>query len=296
MIICFGSINLDLIFRLSVLPLVGQTVLGPNLNIEPGGKGANQAVAAARDGAVVIFAGAVGRDALATDALALLRQSGIDLTRVIQSDLATGAAAICVDPAGRNLIAVASGANLAARASQIEDSLLGVRSTVLLQMECAPAETEALIRRARAAGSRIVLNLAPAAPLARDVLGMVDVLVVNEPEAAFLAGMLDCAASAIALHAALMVDVVVTLGEAGLEAATGRGAWKLPARKVPVVDTTGAGDCFTGVLAAGLDRGLGLEAALHRANTAAALACTVAGTQGSMPLGAVTDAVMRGPT
>jgi ribokinase len=292
MIVCFGSINLDLIFRLPVLPLVGQTVLGPNLHIEPGGKGANQAVAAARDGAVVVFAGAVGRDALATDALALLRQSGIDLTRVIQSDLATGAASICVDPAGRNLIAVASGANLAARAAQIEDALLGVRSTVLLQMECAPAETEALIRRARAAGSRIVLNLAPAAPLPREVLGMVDVLVVNEPEAEFLAETLGCEASASALHAVLQVDVVVTLGEAGLQAATARGAWGIPAHKVAVVDTTGAGDCFTGVLAAGLDRGLVLEEALHRANVAAGLACTVAGTQSSMPTRAASDAAV----
>lgn len=293
MIVCFGSINLDLIFRLPALPLVGQTVLGPNLQIEPGGKGANQAVAAARDGAVVVFAGAVGRDALATDALALLRQSGIDLTRVIQSDLATGAASICVDPAGHNLIAVASGANLAARAAQIEDQLLGVRSTVLLQMECAPAETEALIRRARAAGSRIVLNLAPAAALARDVLGMVDVLVVNEPEAEFLARMLGCEASAAALHAALSVDVVMTLGDAGLAAATARGAWQLPARKVAVVDTTGAGDCFTGVLAGALDRGVPLEAALHRANVAASLACMVAGTQGSMPKRGATDAALH---
>ena len=292
MIVCFGSINLDLIFRLPALPLVGQTVLGPNLQLEPGGKGANQAVAAARDGAVVIFAGAVGRDALATDALALLRKSGIDLTRVIQSDLATGAAAICVDPAGRNLIAVASGANLASRAAQVEDSLLGVRSTVLLQMECAPAETVALIRRARAAGSRIILNLAPAAPLPRDVLGMVDLLVVNEPEAEFLAKMLGCDATAKALHTALAVDVVMTLGEAGLAAAANRGAWQLPARKIAVIDTTGAGDCFTGVLAAALDRGLPLETALHRANTAAALACTVAGTQGSMPMRTATDAAV----
>jgi ribokinase len=292
MIVCFGSINLDLIFHLPALPLAGQTVLGPNLHIEPGGKGANQAVAAARDGAVVVFAGAVGRDALAADALALLRQSGIDLTRVIQSDLATGAASICVDPAGRNLIAVASGANLATRAAQIEDQLLGVRSTVLLQMECAPAETEALIRRARAAGSRIVLNLAPAAPLARDVLGMVDLLVVNEPEAAFLARMLGCEASAAALHPALSVDVVMTLGEAGVAAATARGAWRLPARKVAVVDTTGAGDCFAGVLAGALDRGLPLEAALQRANVAASLACMVAGTQGSMPMRAATDAAL----
>ncbi len=288
-IVCFGSINLDLIFKLPKLPAAGETILGPNLHIEPGGKGANQAVAAARDGAAVVFAGAIGRDALATDALALLRQSGIDLSRVVPSELATGAAAICVDPAGRNLIAVASGANLAAQADQVEDALLGPQTTLLLQMECAPAETEALIRRARAAGCRIVLNLAPAAMLAEDALRAVDLLSVNEHEAAFLAAELRCADTAAALRAALGVDVVVTLGEAGVDAATAQGQYRLPAREIVAVDTTGAGDCYIGVLAAALDRGAEMLAALQRANAAAALACSKPGTQGSMPLAAETD-------
>lgn len=288
-IVCFGSINLDLIFKLPKLPQAGETILGPNLHIEPGGKGANQAVAAARDGAEVMFAGAIGGDALATDALTLLRQSGIDLARVVQSELATGAAAICVDPAGRNLIAVASGANLAARASQVEDALLGPDTTVLLQMECAPEETEALIRRARAAGCRIVLNLAPAAMLALEALRAVDLLVANEHEAAFLAAELGCADTAAALRAALGVDVVVTLGEAGVDAATAEGQYRLPARAIAAVDTTGAGDCYVGVLAAALDRGVGMPAALHRANAAAALACSKPGTQGSMPMASETD-------
>ena len=288
-IVCFGSINLDLIFKLPKLPQAGETILGPNLHIEPGGKGANQAVAAARDGAEVMFAGAIGGDALATDALTLLRQSGMDLARVVQSELATGAAAICVDPAGRNLIAVASGANLAARASQVEDALLGPDTTVLLQMECAPEETEALIRRARAAGCRIVLNLAPAAMLALEALRAVDLLVANEHEAAFLAAELGCADTAAALRAALGVDVVVTLGEAGVDAATAEGQYRLPARAIAAVDTTGAGDCYVGVLAAALDRGVGMPAALHRANAAAALACSKPGTQGSMPMASETD-------
>ena len=118
MIVCFGSINLDLIFPLPHLPGAGETVLGPSMQIEPGGKGANQAVAAARDGAKVIFAGAVGKDALAEDAVELMRESGVDISRVARIKGATGCAAICVDPAGRNLIAVASGANLAARQAQ----------------------------------------------------------------------------------------------------------------------------------------------------------------------------------
>ena len=288
MITVFGSINLDLIFPLERLPGPGETVLGPSTRIEPGGKGANQAVAAARDGARVAMAGAVGNDALADGALAGLRAAGIDLSRVMRVADSTGCAAICTDTAGRNLIAVGSGANLRARADQVEDALLGPGHTVLLQMEAPAAETAALIRRNR--GARLVLNMAPALPLAMDALRAVDVLVLNEHEAAWLAGTLDVAATAAALHGALGVCVVRTLGGEGLEFASADGAGRLPARPVVVVDTTAAGDCFTGVLAAGLDRGLALPAALARANAAAALCCTRAGSQGSIPAAADTDA------
>jgi ribokinase len=188
-IIVFGSINLDLIFPLPHLPAAGQTVLGPDMRIEPGGKGANQAVAAARDGAAVLFAGCVGRDALAEDALRLLRASAIDLSRVLATDRATGCAAICVDAEGRNLIAVASGANLRARHTQVEAALLGRDTTLLLQMEVPAAETEALIHRAHAAGARIILNLAPAAPLDPAALRKVHLLLANEDEAGFLAAL-----------------------------------------------------------------------------------------------------------
>lgn len=283
MIVVFGSINLDLIFPLPHLPVAGETVLGPAMTIEPGGKGANQAVAAARDGGCVVFAGAVGGDALAADALRLMRAIGIDTGRIAVAEAATGCAAICVDPAGRNLIAVASGANLAAGHTQVEDALLGPDTTVLLQMEVPRPQIEALVRRARAAGCRVVLNLAPAGPLDADVLGMLDMLVVNEGEAAFLARQLGCAPDAPGLRALLGVDVVVTRGEHGLEAASAAGTLLLAASPVEVVDTTGAGDCFTGVLAAALDRGMDLPAALARANTAAGLSCTRHGTQGSMP-------------
>ena len=293
MIVAFGSINLDLIFPLPHLPVAGETVLGLTMTIEPGGKGANQAVAAARDGGRVIFAGAVGADALAQDALRLMRATDMDTSRVTAAAAVTGCAAICVDAEGRNLIAVASGANLAARQTQIEDALLGPETTVLLQMEVPRAETEALIRRARAAGCRIVLNLAPAAALDEDALLSLDLLVVNAGEAGFLAELLGCVPSARALHARLGVDVVVTLGEQGMEAATSSGVVRLPAHKVAAVDTTGAGDCFTGVLSAALDRGMALTDALARANVAAGLCCTRRGTQGSMPMGAETDLELR---
>lgn len=291
MIVVFGSINLDLIFRVPELPVAGQTVASPAMRIEPGGKGGNQALAAARDGARVAFAGAVGDDRFAPEALTLMREAGIDLTRVATAEAWTGCASICVDDAGQNLIAVASGANLLARAAQVEDALLGPQTTVLLQMEADAAETAALIRRAHARGARVILNLAPAADLPDDTWRLLDLLIANEQEAAWLASHFGTSTEIASLRGALGCDVVVTLGAQGVQAATAAGELSLPACKVEVVDTTAAGDCFAGVLAAGLDRGLGLEQALGRANMAAALCCTRHGTQGSLPMGHEIDAM-----
>ena len=293
MIVVFGSINLDLIFALPSIPRAGETVLGPGTRIEPGGKGANQAVAAARDGAPVTMAGAVGRDALAAGALRLLRDAGVDLSRVVQADATTGCAAIAVDPAGNNAIAVGSGANRLARAAEVEDALLSPATILVLQMEVPAAETAALIRRARARGARIVLNLAPAAPLPEDALRSLDVLVVNETESAWLCARLGCGGSAADLRARLGgPDVVRTLGGDGVEVAARSGALRLPARPIAVTDTTAAGDCFVGVLAAALDRGAEMPAAVRRANVAAALCCARAGSQGSLPSAAEIDAAL----
>ncbi len=291
MIVCFGSINLDLIFPVSHLPAAGETVLGRAMRVEPGGKGANQAVAAARDGARVLFAGAVGRDAFAPQATALMREAGVDLVRVPALDTSTGAAAICVDPQGRNQIAVASGANLLARASQVEHALLDPRTTLLVQAETDLAETAILILRARARGSRVVLNLAPAAPLAAEALRAVSVLVVNETEAAWLGQQLGTGTGPASLRQALGdTDVVVTMGGSGLEAATREGGLRLDVHPVAVVDTTAAGDCFCGVLASALDRGASVHDAIRRANVAAALACSRPGSQASLPMGHETQA------
>jgi ribokinase len=289
-ILVFGSVNLDLIVPVPVLPGPGETVLGEALRLEPGGKGANQAVAAARDGATVAFAGAVGEDDFAAQAFALLRSSGVDLARLATVRGATGAAVICVDPAGRNQIAVAPGANRFARATQIADADLCPGTTLLLQMEVDPGETAALIARARARGTRIVLSLAPPLLLPRPSLAAVDILLVNAGEAEALASALGVAADPEALRAALGgPDVVVTRGEAGSVAATGAGLLHQPAFRIEAVDTTAAGDTFAGVLAASLDRGEELPAALRRAAAAAALACTRRGAQASIPLAAETD-------
>jgi ribokinase len=290
-VIVFGSINLDLIFSLPKIPAAGETVLGPATRVEPGGKGANQAVAAARDGAAVLMAGAVGGDALGAGALALLRDAGVDLDRVVRVEGSTGCAAIAVDPAGNNAIAVGSGANLLARSARVEDAVLGSGATLVVQMEVPAAETAALIERARASGSRIVLNLAPAAALPEAAMRAVDVLVANASEGAWLAAHLGCAASAESLHQRLGgVAVVLTRGEAGAEVAAPDEAWHEPAVPVEALDTTAAGDCFVGVLAHRLDQGEPLREAVRRASSAAALCCTRHGSQGSIPAQAETDA------
>jgi ribokinase len=292
MIIVFGSINLDLIFPVPHIPAIGETVLGPAIRIEPGGKGANQAVAAARDGARVIMAAAVGRDSLAATALTMLREANVDLTRVLETDASTGCAGIAVDSTGNNAIVVGSGANLVVRQTQIEDALLSPMSTVLLQMEVPAAENAALIRRARAKGARVILNLAPAAPFPEVTLREVDILVVNETESAWLANRLGCSDGAAELHARLGIVIVRTLGGDGLEMASAGGVTTMPAHAITAIDTTAAGDCFVGVLAAALDRGVSLTAALNRATAAAALCCTRRGSQGSIPLARETDAFL----
>jgi ribokinase len=292
MVIVFGSINLDLIFPVPRIPGPGETVLGPSIRMEPGGKGANQAVAAARDGAKVVMAGAVGRDSLAASALTLLLETNVDLTRIVETDTSTGCAAITVDPEGDNAIAVGSGANLIARQTQIEDTLLGPTSTLVLQMEVSANETAELIHRARANGARIILNLAPAAAIPESALRELDILVVNETESAWLANHLGCADSATALRDRLDVVIIRTLGGDGLEAATATGVTSMPARAIIPVDTTAAGDCFVGVLAAALDRGATLTSAVNRATAAAALCCTRQGSQSSIPSCIETEAFL----
>lgn len=293
-VLVFGSVNADIVFRVPALPAPGETVLGPAVDLLPGGKGANQAVAAARDGARVAFAGAVGRDPLALVATAALRQAGIDLSRLAEAEAATGCAGIAVDAAGANQIVVGSGANLAARAAQVEDAALGPATTLLLQMEVPAAETAALVLRARARGARVVLNLAPAAALPMAALRALDLLVANEAEAAWLAAHLGCGAGAEGLAAALGgVAVAVTLGAEGAEAATPAGPLRIPPFDAgPVRDTTGAGDTWCGVLAAGLGRGLHMAAAMRRASAAAAIACTRPGAAAACPDAAETEALL----
>ena len=297
-IIVFGSINVDLVFRVAALPCPGETVIAPEYATVPGGKGANQAVAAARDGAHVCLVGRTGRDAFAGVAMASLKGAGVDTAGVAEADLPTGCAMIGVGRDGENQIIVASGANALAAADQIDDAALGPGTTLVLQMEVPAAANAALIRRARTKQARIILNLAPAAALAADALSLIDVLVVNRGEASWLAASLGAHEArtgtlARALAARLGMAVVLTCGGDGAVAATKDGVWAVAALPVVSVDTTAAGDAFVGVLAAALDRGQDLPSALHRASVAAGLACQVLGAQTSLPGKAAIDAALR---
>jgi len=287
-ILVFGSINIDLVVPVPLLPVAGETVLGGDYALLPGGKGSNQALAARRAGAAVTMAGAVGNDAFGDLALANLREEGVDLSHVRRVGQATGCAAIMVDRTGENLIAVASGANRMAAAAMVSDTLLGSETVLVCQMEVMPAENWSLIRRARAAGARIVLNLAPAAAIDPAVLFDIDILVANHGEAATLGADPD------AIARRLRQVFVVTQGAAGSSAYLAGGErLDIPALAVAPVDTTGAGDTFVGVLAAGLDARLALADALRRASAAAGLACMAQGAQTAMPARAAIDAAVE---
>jgi ribokinase len=188
---------------------------------------------------------------------------------------------------------VGSGANRFARAAQVEDVLFGPDTTLVLQMETEPAEVAALIRRARARGARVILNLAPAGALALDALRAVDLLVVNVNEADWLGRHLRTGVNAASLRAALGVDVARTRGGEGSELATASGFVRIPEHPIEPRDTTAAGDCFVGVLAAALDGRAPLVEGLHRASVAAAVCCTRWGSQSSIPVAAETDAAFR---
>lgn len=287
----FGSAIADLIFRVGSLPRPGETVLGAAGAPLPGGKGLNQAIAAARDGADARFVGCVGEDAHGTMLRAALVAASVNVAGLRQVAAPSGLACVCVDAAGQNQIAVSPGANGLARADQV--AVIAHGATLLLQMEVPPDENARLILRARAAGARVLLNLAPAGPMDRAVLGAVDLLILNESEAAWLGQQLGREGDAVALHEALGIGIAVTKAERGAAVASHAAVIRVPAFEVAVVDSTGAGDAWCGVLAAALDLGMPMELAVRRANAAGALACTKPGAAPAMPDSAALDALMQ---
>lgn len=287
MIVVFGSINLDLVARVARLPRAGETVTGDALAVLPGGKGANQALAARRAGAAVAMAGAAGSDVFAAMALAELVAAGVDLDAVAHVEGPTGVALIHVDAQGENSITVIPGANARADPTAIPDATLGSGTTVLLQLEVPIPAVTALATRARRHGAWVVLNAAPAHALPPALLASLHVLIVNELEAAALGRTLGTATTpegfADAVHRRHRCATIVTLGAAGALAAADGHLLHVPAPQIGVVDTTGAGDAFTGALAAALDRGAAWPRALAEAVAAGSLACLAAGAQPALP-------------
>ncbi len=295
MITVFGSINVDLVCRVRKSPLPGETVLGSDYALIPGGKGANQALAARRAGAPVRMVGAIGDDDIGKVALNELIPAGVDLDAVARRSGTTGVAIITVDDSGENTIVVSPGANASANAGQIPAGGLGATDTLLLQLEVPQAQVFAAARLARAGGARVVLSVAPFAPFTPEQLADIDIVVVNEHEAEDFARHFGLApgnaeATVTALAAKLGRTVIATLGPEGAIAAGREGVIRVPALKVTPVDTTGAGDTFAGVLAAFLDEGRDLREAMALAAVAGSLACTKHGAQPSFPTRAEIEA------
>jgi ribokinase len=324
-IVC-GSLNMDLVARVDHLPRPGETVVGASLQRLPGGKGLNQAVAAARMGAAVAMIGARGDDADGAALAALLASEGID-TRDLRvrdpramPDAHTGLAQVTVAADGENSIVVHGGANLSLTAEEVRAAFAVPSSATsgqeasspteppqagppqvapvrvaLAQLETPLVAVSAFFEAARDAGVRTILNPAPAVADALPLLADVDLVVLNETELAIFSAAVAREAGADGIRFARPVDaamvllqgrcqgVIVTLGAEGVWLVTGEDAVHFPAPAVTVVDTTGAGDCFCGVLAAGLAQGLDLEAAIARAVAAASLSVTRSGAALAMP-------------
>jgi len=287
-IVVFGSINMDIVMQMDRLPRPGETLLASGVLYNPGGKGANQAIAAQRAGASVKLFGQVGRDQFGPASLEILKQSGVDLDGVQIADDTTGCASIWVDAGGENSIALGQGANLKASADQIPDDVLGPDTLVVMQMEVPTAENWALVRRAKAGGARIALNVAPAAMVPHDVLTSLDYLIVNEVEGAMVAEEVDIRTDTPtqiprALAGRYDLTCIMTLGGAGLLCFGPEGGLSVPAMPIAPVDTTSAGDSFVGGFAAAIDAGYALEDALRRASAGAGVCCTRAGAQMAQP-------------
>ena len=304
-IVVVGSFNMDLVVRLPVIPKPGETLLGGVFATYPGGKGSNQAVAAARLGGEVATIGRVGADAFGEQLLAMAQSEGIDTRFVgVDPNAATGVALIQVDARGQNSIAVASGANFTLTSADVAAAFAQLGQIDLLVM---PLETPidtilTAAMLARQAGARVVLNPAPAQRLGPELLRNVDLLIPNEHEAAFMTE-IDIQSPQDARQAAACLlrsgpgCVIVTMGRQGAliaEPAEPEIAYgQVAAFSVQAVDTTAAGDAFVGALAVALGEGRPLPAAARFASAAAAISVTRIGAQPSLPRRAEVEAFLR---
>ncbi|ARU51122.1 ribokinase [Cellulosimicrobium cellulans] len=299
-VVVVGSANVDLVVDVPRHPGGGETILGGDLRRNPGGKGANQAVAAARaGGADTTFVGALGHDDAADLLLASLDRGGVRTDLVERVDVPTGTALITVSPDGENAIVVAPGANSHVTVGAAQAERIAAADVVLAQLEI-PLDVVRAAAAARRPGALLVLNAAPSRDLPDDVWDAIDVLVVNEHEAADLVGPTERETDPSGLASLLLLRVpavVVTLGGRGslvLERLPGGTLQRhVPAVPVEAVDTTGAGDTFCGVLAAALARGADLPDAARLAAAAGALAVTRPGAQDAVPDAADVVALAR---
>lgn len=286
-----GSINMDLVFSTPRMPARGETITGSGFRQVPGGKGANQAVAAARQGAAVRFVGAVGDDSFGRQALACLAQEGVDVALVASSGAApSGVAGIFVDREGGNSIVLAPGANALLSVAQVDAASAAIAAADFLvcQLESPLESVRRAIAIARENGVRVVFNPAPAQDLDDQLLASVDYLVVNETEASQLSGVAvaDRASAALAAQALCQRGagaVLLTMGEQGVQIAAPGHAAFIAALPVEAVDTTAAGDTFVGAFTVAMARGLGIDAAAGEAQYAAAFAVMRMGAQTSIP-------------
>lgn len=298
-IVVVGSLNADLTIYTERLPLPGETLHGSGFAVNPGGKSANQAVAAARLGGAVTLIGAVGADDNGAMLLASTAGAGVDVTRVRKTAEPTGVAVISVDAAGENSIIIAAGANGTLAPEHVDPAAFDGAAVVGLCLEVPLETVQAAAQAGRDAGARVLLNLSPYAPIPAALAGLTDVLLVNAHEASqFLGGFelpspaapeadWEPAVAQFAAHG--LMQVLVTLGSQGsvaLDASAGTPVVRIAPTRVEAVDTTGAGDAFTGAVAARLAAGDTLVEAARYASVAAAMAATRKGTQTAYPTAA----------
>ncbi|MCL3861598.1 ribokinase [Actinotalea sp. K2] len=291
-VVVVGSANADVVVDVDHRPADGETVLGSDAVVSPGGKGANQAVAAGRLGGRVAFVGCVGDDANGQMLRASISGAGVDVTALRTVDVPTGTAIILITPDGENSIVVAPGANRRVDEAMVEDLEWERGDVLVVQLEIPLPTVTHLVPRAHRAGARVVVNAAPAAPLPRDVLQAADPLVVNESEADLLLGRTAGLQGEDGVVRELLDlgprSVVLTLGARGavLAERDRNGAVRtvhVAAHRVTAVDTTGAGDAFVGALSLGLAQGEPLDQAVTRATAVAAHAVGRRGAQDSYP-------------
>jgi ribokinase len=299
-ILVFGSSNTDMTVKAASLPLPGETVLGGEFTMSPGGKGANQAVAVKRLGGNVSFICKIGRDMFGEDSLRHYREEGIDVSGVLRSDKPSGIALIIVDNGAENSIVVASGANLDIHAADLEASESALRSCdiLLLQLEIpVPAVLQAA-RIANASGATVILNPAPFAALPDEIFRYISLFIPNETELASFSGMPvrdvpTAVAAADVLFAKGVGKMIITMGSKGSLILDGGEPRFIQARRVKAVDTTGAGDTYCGALCVAIAEGKTLPEAAEFASAVSALSVTKMGAQTAMPKRVEAEAFMN---